>query len=221
MDSCAESGYPFAIPDLWQITNLATIQDEKVASSTGCWVLAQHGPDLGLDAEGKNENLSGFFEAISFSIPDLDELEFRPLEKLEPQEDSSPPELTDDSVDEREIVSDIAQPPIEEDIWLCPDLTAQVKPHRKFKSWEIFNNSGFKEPQPEFISERGAIAFDAALIAHEATGDRAPAKRVKIIKSDPFLTVGVHNQVEVRPSLKKFRGSLCSGLAESRYFSIT
>lgn len=197
MDSYAESGYPFTIPDSWRTITSAEIQDEKIASPADCWVLTNHGLDFGLDVEGKNEPLSGFFGAINFSIPDLDELEFRTLENLEPQEESFTPELTDDSIDERENISVIAQP-IEEDVWLCPDVIAQVELHPKFKSWEVFNDSGFKEPQPEFISERGAIAFDAAVIAHEhqeAIGDQSRAKYGRILQSDALLKVGVYHQV--------------------------
>ena len=182
MNSCAESGYPFTIPDLLRT------QHENIASPADCWVLTKHGLDLGLDFEGKNEDLPGFFGAINFSIPDLDELESRQLENLEPQEDSWTPELTDDSGDEIENVLVTAQP-VEEDIWLC-----QVELRPKLKSWELFNDSGFEEPQLKLISERGAIAFDAAVIAHEyekAIGDRSRAKYGRILQSEPLLKVGV------------------------------
>lgn len=197
MDSHEESGYPFAIPDLWHTIQSPEIPSGKVVSPTDCWVLTKHGLDLGLDVAGKNDDLSGFFGAIDFSIPDIDELEFTSLDDFESQEESFTPELSVDSADERENVPVIAQA-TEEDIWLCPDVTAQVEPHPKLKSWEIFNDSGFKEPQPSFISERGPIAFDAAVIAHEhegAIGDKSGAKVGKILQSAPFLKVGVHRQV--------------------------
>lgn len=196
MDSHGEAGYPFTLPDLWRTTNLATIQDEEIAGPTDCWVLAKHGLDLRLDVEGENEDLFRIFADIDFSLPDLDKLEFRPLEDLELQESFSSG-LTDDSADERETVSEIVQP-IEEDIWLCPEVIAQVEPHQEFKSWEVFNDSGFREPRSEFISERGSIAFDAAVIAHEeAIGDSCQAKCGRILQSDPLLTVSLHNQVWV------------------------
>lgn len=193
MDSCAESGYPFAIPDLWRTTKLATIQDETTASPTGCWVLTKHGLELGLAVEAEKEGLLGFFGEINLSLPDLDKSGFSPLEDLEAQEPFCPG-LTDDSVDERETVSDIVQP--FEDIWTCPDVIAQAEAHLEFKSWEVFNDSGFKEPQPEFISERGAIAFDAAVVAHEkAISDRSRAQHGRILQSEPLLMVSVHNQL--------------------------
>lgn len=198
MDSYAESGYPFAIPDLWRTINSAEIQHEKIASPTDCWVLTKHSLDLALDIEGKNEELPGSFAAVNFSIPDLDELEFRTLENLEPQEESFTPELTDDSGDEIENVLVVAQP-VEDDIWLCPDVIAQVELRPKLKSWELFNDSGFEEPQPELISERGAIAFDAAVIAHEheeAISDGSRTKYGKILQSDPLLKVSGPYQVE-------------------------
>lgn len=192
MNPYAESGYPFTIPDLWRTINSAEIQHEKIASPADCWVLTKHGLDLGLDFEGKNEDLPGFFGPINFSIPDLDELEYRTLENLEPQEESFTPELTDDSGDEIEKVLVIA-PPVEEDVWLCPDVIAQVELRPKLQSWELFNDSGFEEPPSELFSERGAVAFDAAVIAHEyeeAIGDRSRAKYGTILQSDPLLKVG-------------------------------
>ena len=197
MDSHEEPGYPFAIPDLWHTIQPPDIRSGKAASPPDCWVLTKHGLDLGLDVVGKNDELSEFFGAIDFGVPDLDELEFTPLEDLESQKESFTPELSDDSANERENVPVIAQP-VEEDIWLCPDVIAQVELHPKFKSWEIFNDGGFKEPQPAFISERGPIAFDAAVNAHEheeAIGDQSRAKFGRILQSALFLKVGVHRQV--------------------------
>ena len=199
MDSYEEAGYPFTVPDLLRSTNLATFQDEKIATPTHCWILAKHGLDWGLEVEGENQELFGFSGGVNFSIPDLEKLEFSPLEDLEPQDPFSPVLTTDDSVDERGNISDVATAqPIVEDICLYPDVIAQAEKHRELKSWELFYDSEFKEPQPGFISERGAVAFDTAVITHEKViSDRSHAKYGRILQSDPLLTVSVHNQAEI------------------------
>lgn len=220
MDSYEESGYPFAIPDLWRTTNSPAIQEKKIASPIDCWVLANYSLDLGLDLKGKNEDLPEFFEKVDFSLPNLDEPEFRPLEDLGLHPVSLSPELSDDSLDESETSSDFAQP-IEGDTSLCQEVITRAGEHLKLKSWELFNNGGFEEPRSQFISERGAIAFDAAVIAHdEDTGAMCGGKCGRILQSGPLLTVSVHNRVEIRLPLRISRGFLCSDLADSRYYSV-
>lgn len=189
MDPDEECEYAFAIPDFWRITNSATFQDETTPCPTSCWAFTKAGLDLGLDAEGEKEGLLGWFEDLDFRLPDLAQLETTPLVDLEAQESISP-SITDDSVDESEPLIEVFD--LTEDIWLCPEVVSYVKVHREFKSWEVFNDSGFKEPQPEFISERGSTAVDAAVIAYGiAINDQSRAKYGRIVHSGPLLMVSI------------------------------
>ena len=185
--------YAFAVPDLWRVTNTAAFQDETTSCPASCWAFTKIGLDLGLDAVGKKEGLLGWFDELNFSLPHLAQLESTPLEDLEAQESFSP-SLTDDSVDESEPLIEFSDPT--EDIWSCPEVVSHVKTRREFKSWEVFNDSGFNEPQPVFISERGSVAVDAAVIAYvTAINDQSRAKCGRIVHSGPLLMVSIEIEI--------------------------
>ena len=192
MNSYEESGCAFDIPDLWRTANLVAIQEGASGSPIGdCWVLTKHGLDLGLDVEAEKVDQLEYLGDLNFDFPDLDRPIYSSLEDLEAQESISP-EPTDESVDERDPALQLAGPT--EDIWSYPDVIDQVETQLKVKSWEAFYDSGFEEPQLGFISERGSIALDAAINAHDkATNAQSQAEPGRILLSRPLLTVSVYD----------------------------
>jgi hypothetical protein len=187
MGSEEESGDAFAIPDYWRTTDLPIIEDETTANATGCWILTKPDLDVGPDAQRETDDPSGCFGGLTFEFPALAPVEYISLDDLETSE-SSTPDLSDDSVDERESLSEVADPI--EDACSKPELIPQDDAQLQVKSWEVFNDCQFKESRTELLSERGSTAFDAAVIARGQTiNSQSEAKYGRIIHSGPLLMV--------------------------------
>lgn len=200
MDSCQDSGNPFAIPDFWRTEHLPQIQDVTTKSPTDCWVLAENGLDLSHDTTEEATECLGYCGGLKLILPDLDHFEYGPLENFEVL-DSFSTGLTDDYVDEREPLLENADSI--GDVWTSSEIVAQVEAHPGFNSWESFHDGGFKEPRTEFISEQGSVAFDKALVACQTAirgQSRAQygAQYGRILQPDPLLMVSVYRQAHAR-----------------------
>ena len=181
MDETQEIEDAFAISGFRQNLSLAEFSNEEISTETDLWSLKEYINDVADDILTVGDGISIDFQVLDCRLPVLESFEYGPLENLGALESSSAT-ATDESVDEGESPK--------EHLWSTAKLLTQSEPLSQFKSWEVFHDRGFKEPQTTYLSEGGPLAFCAAISARTyIADDLSHPGHGKILHSNYLLKV--------------------------------
>lgn len=190
MDEINECEGAFALPDLWKPTSFAHLQDETGSQLIERWDMLNYQIDND-ESVTEEYDVSNFFKFLSsLSFPDITSSDYRPWQTLEASE-SSCEERTSDSVEELTINALEAEI-VNNDPWSDVHLLIPIEESWKLRSWELFYDKAFKEPQTTYWSEGGPLAFDAALCLPDHSTDGSPGKtETAFLNFSSLLVVGI------------------------------
>lgn len=214
MDEINECEGAFALPDLWQPSSFAYLQDKTSSQLVEKWDVLNYQID-NYELFTEKYDVSKFFKFLSsLSFTDTTSSDYRPWQTLEASE-SLCEEPIGDTIESLPI-SVLEAETVNDDPWSDVHLLIPLEKSREFRSWEQFDNKTFKEPQTTYWSEGGPLATDAALGLHNHSIDGGK-KEISLLSFSSLLVVS--NPVTfVDHQLKMSRVCLSSGWAGSRHY---
>ena len=197
-----DSRNAFAIPDLWERSTFADLEEPVDGQYEGLWFTASKHSRNSLDSVGKG--LVGFpvplantkpgdcFSAtflltsikdLDLHLPDLSSFQYGPLKDLENLE----PSLASS------IGGSICSLPFrkqeEEDVWSAAEILDPTPTPAELKSWERFLGKAKKEPRTAYISDGGPSVFDALIAQSTRSHPGLPGASIgHVLQCGPVVT---------------------------------
>ena len=196
MDANEDCGNAFVIPDLYKTSNFfrppaeldhelvnLDVNDSGTSAVPIVIIMTNNLRALCLEFFGDHKASTAFLEKqLEPRLPELLNLEYGPIDDVEPLEESSVSSLESLEIPES----------AEEDIWLhVGSEDRDGRGDQAVYSWEKFYDGQLQEPRSTYVSEGGSKLFDALLAtANKEDGDQGELNTSSgiVIKPEPILS---------------------------------